>query len=89
EVEVGPLVGVLERIIRDGYGAVRYHFVIIDFLCRRLSGELCPGSDCARARWVPWNEVGTLPLTARLEEVLGRARQMVFTPSEGGLYLAP
>jgi len=90
EVEVGPLVGVLERIIRDEEGTVRYHFVILDFLCRRVAGELCPGSDCTRARWVPWEEVRTLPLTARLEEVLERARNMTFVPSgEDELHLAP
>src|SRR5690606_15931260 len=33
-VEVGPVVEVFDRIQRDEDGRVRYHFVLVDYLCR-------------------------------------------------------
>lgn len=38
-VEVAEMLGVYERVIRSDDGRVRYHFVMIDFLCRPVSGE--------------------------------------------------
>ena len=32
-VDVGPVIEVFDRIMRDPGGRVRYHFVLIDFLC--------------------------------------------------------
>src|SRR5438552_13789207 len=40
EVEVGPLVEVVNRIVRDPGGRVEYHFVIVDYLCRPIGGTL-------------------------------------------------
>ena len=44
-VEAGEVVEVYEPLIRDEKGKVRYHYVLIDFLCRYISGELKPESD--------------------------------------------
>ena len=46
-VEVGAVVEVLERIIRDAERRVRYHFVLVDYLCRASGGRLAAGSDAA------------------------------------------
>src|ERR1700741_4903837 len=34
-VEPGELLGVFERVIADDQGKMRYHYVLIDFLCQR------------------------------------------------------
>ena len=34
EVEVGPVVDVFDRILLDPERKVRYHYVLIDYLCR-------------------------------------------------------
>ena len=44
-VEVGPLVEVLDRIFRDDDGRVRFHYVLIDYVCRARGGRLGAGSD--------------------------------------------
>ena len=49
EVEVGPVVEVFDRILLDTEGRVRYHFVLIDYLCRPIGGRLVAGSDVADA----------------------------------------
>src|SRR5437899_234242 len=40
EVDVGPVVEVLDRIRVDADGRVRYHYVLIDYLCRPIGGTL-------------------------------------------------
>ena len=44
-VDVGPIVAVLDRIVPDAGGRTRYHFVLIDYLCRPTGGRLRAGSD--------------------------------------------
>jgi ADP-ribose pyrophosphatase YjhB (NUDIX family) len=45
------IVLVFDRILRDESG-VRYHYVIIDYRCEYLAGELRAGTDAAAAAWV-------------------------------------
>ena len=46
-VEVGPVVEVFDRIIRDDEGRVQFHYVLVDYLCRpdrrRAAGGLGRG----------------------------------------------
>src|SRR5580698_7086808 len=50
-VEPVELIELLDRIHREGE-PVRYHYVIADYLCRVVSGELLAGSDADAVRWV-------------------------------------
>jgi len=50
-VTPGPLVNVVERIVHDKQGAVRFHYVILDYVCYVSGGTLKSGSDAADARW--------------------------------------
>ena len=52
DVEVGPIVDVLDRIRPDPDGRVRFHYVLVDFLCRPLAGTLQCASDAEAAAWV-------------------------------------
>ena len=56
-VAPGLIVEVVDRIVRDDEGRVRYHYVLIDFLCSRVDGELRAGSDAEDAAWVPRSEL--------------------------------
>lgn len=69
-VEVGPLVEVFDRVHRDAAGRVRYHFVIVDFLCRPVGGTLRAGDDAADARWVARAEVAALGVNAHAAAVI-------------------
>ncbi len=50
-VTPGELLGVYDRLIRDGEGRARYHYVLIDFLCRQVSGELLAADDAVEVQW--------------------------------------
>lgn len=52
DVEPGPIVEVLDRIRRDDAGRARFHYVLIDFVCRVTGGALCCGTDADEAVWV-------------------------------------
>ena len=70
EVEPGEMLGIYERVIRDDDQRVRYHFVLIDFLCRRLSGDLKAGSDAADVRWFTGDELPALNLAYDANDVV-------------------
>lgn len=70
-VEPGEILGVYDRVVREN-GRVVYHYVLIDFLCRRLSGELCPGSDADEVRWFTSSEMENLKLPSDTAEVIAK-----------------
>ena len=61
-VRATELLGVFDRVVPDSDGSIVYHYVLIDFLCERLSGDLRAGADAAAARWFTPEEVRQLPL---------------------------
>jgi 8-oxo-dGTP diphosphatase len=69
EIEVGPMVEVLDRISRDAAGQVEHHFVLVDFTCRSTGGLLRCASDADDAEWVPLDrltEYGVAPVTVQV-----------------------
>jgi len=69
-VEPGELLGVFERVIADDQGKMRYHYVLIDFLCQRVAGELAAGDDADEVRWFRREELRGLELAQETEEVI-------------------
>lgn len=69
-VAVGEVLKVLDRIVRDPQGKVQFHYVLIDFLCRRLSGELRAGGDALEARWIGAEELAKFPIADSAAEVM-------------------
>jgi ADP-ribose pyrophosphatase YjhB (NUDIX family) len=75
-VEVGPVVEVLDRITHDDEGKVQYHFVLIDYLCWPIGGELRAGSDVAEAVLAEPSELAQFSLTEKALAVIERALEM-------------
>ena len=69
-VAVGEVLEVLDRIVRDPQGKVQFHYVLIDFSCRRLSGELRAGGDALEARWIGAEELARFPIADSAAEVM-------------------
>ena len=61
-VEPGELLGVYDRVLRDSEKRVQYHYVLIDFLCRPVAGDLAAASDAAEVRWFAREELAGLNL---------------------------
>jgi ADP-ribose pyrophosphatase YjhB (NUDIX family) len=69
-VEPGELLGVYDRVLRDADKRVQYHYVLIDFLCRRVAGDLAAASDAAEVRWFTREELPALKLAADTLDVI-------------------
>src|SRR6266849_3137254 len=69
-VETGELLGVYERVVHSEDGRVRYHYVLIDFLCREVAGNLKAGSDAADVRWFESTELDGLNLPFDTRDVI-------------------
>lgn len=85
DVEVGPIVDVFDRILRDEDGRVRYHFVLIDFLCRPIGGVLEAADDVSDARWVPMDGLVPYDLTEKAAAVIDLGRRLLETASPWNL----
>jgi 8-oxo-dGTP diphosphatase len=69
-IEPGDLLGVFDRVLRDDAGRTQYHYVLIDFLCRRIAGDPHAAGDAAEARWFTREDAGKLPLAKDTAEVI-------------------
>jgi 8-oxo-dGTP diphosphatase len=66
-VETVDIVQALDRISRDAEGRVRYHYVLIDFLCRIVGGSLACATDALEGRWASADDLdGLTPLTVEV-----------------------
>jgi 8-oxo-dGTP diphosphatase len=69
-VEPEDLLGVYDRVLRNPEQSVQYHYVLIDFLCRRVGGELQAASDAAEVRWFTLEELPALKLAEDTVDVI-------------------
>jgi 8-oxo-dGTP diphosphatase len=69
-VEPGELLGVYDRVLRNAEQRVQYHYVLIDFLCRRVAGDLSAASDAAEVKWFRREELPGLKLAADTLDVI-------------------
>jgi 8-oxo-dGTP diphosphatase len=71
-VRATDLLGVFDRIVPDPVVSdpvkpneqkcMLYHYVLIDFLCQRISGDVIAAGDAADARWFTPQEVAKISL---------------------------
>lgn len=79
-VRLAGLAGVVDRVIRDAAGRVRYHYVLIDYVAHPEDRAVRAGTDAAEARWVSIAELDRYDTTEGLADMIHRAAAM----SEGG-----
>jgi len=69
-VKAGPVVDVYENIWPDASGKTEFHYVLVDFLCELISGELQAGTDAAEARWITVEELDDLSLIGKTADAI-------------------
>jgi mutator protein MutT len=75
-VDVGAVIEVFDRILLDDERRVKYHFVLVDYLCHPLGGELRHGSDVDAAEFVAPSDLDAYRLTAKARSVIERALEL-------------
>lgn len=83
-VKTVGMVATLDRIVRDADGKVRFHYVLVDWLCAVQDESACDpvcGDDAMEARWVSRDEIPSAEydLGASTLDVIERALKMAET----------
>jgi 8-oxo-dGTP diphosphatase len=73
EVEAGEVLEVFDAIYRKPDGRIQYHYVLIDFACRLIGGELKAGADAVQAKWVSLEDLSDYPIAETAKKVITRA----------------
>jgi mutator protein MutT len=73
DIRVVDVAGVVDRIVHDGQGRVRYHYVLVDYLAYAASDRVVAGSDAAECRWVEPGRLHELEVTDGLGDMIARA----------------
>lgn len=76
-VDVGAVVEVFDRIVLDETRKVRYHFVLVDYLCRVAAGAPRSASDVTDIALARPDDLDTFGLAPKVVDVIARALGMV------------
>ncbi len=69
-------VAVFDRMVHDESGEVRFHYVLIDFLCRlqpESAANAIAGSDVLEVRWAALEELTSLGVADWSQQVIQKA----------------
>ena len=80
QVRIGEVAGILDRVVRDADGRIRYHWVLVDYVAFPESGTLGAATDVDDAQWVEVDDVPTFDTTDGLMDMIRRALAL----AEGG-----
>lgn len=70
------LVDVVDTIIPDVEGKIKYHYTLVDYMGQWLSGEPYPGDDAQEVRWVCLNEIDSFSLLDKTINIIQKAFTM-------------
>jgi ADP-ribose pyrophosphatase YjhB (NUDIX family) len=56
-IKAGEVLEVFDRIIPGADGRTQYHYVLVDFLCQVVRGDLRAGEDAAEVAWAGLDEL--------------------------------
>lgn len=70
QVELEDVIAVIDNVVRDKAGTVRYHYLIVDYLARPVGGSLQPGTDVSDARWVSLADLELLRVTDKAAAIV-------------------
>ena len=70
EIEIGGLAGIFQPIDRDDEGRIRYHYIVIDYWARHLSGQPIAQDDAADVAWADLAELPGFPMRTETRDVI-------------------
>jgi mutator protein MutT len=73
EIEPLAMFEIFERIMPDADARPEYHYVLIDYVCRVVGGQLGAASDVSKAAWVSEQNLREYRLTEGTLAVIERA----------------
>lgn len=73
EIELDKVINVMDDIVQDEKGSIRFHHVATYLLARYVSGEVHPGSDALEVRWVTREELDKIDMNPVVKKNMKRA----------------
>jgi len=70
DIEVLELINAFDMIDRDENGRIKYHYVLVDFLAKPVSGEEKPNAEVTEMKWVTHREAKAMDLTRTARRAL-------------------
>ena len=70
------LVDVVDAIIPDVEGKIKYHYTLVDYMGQWHSGDCRPGDDAQEVRWVRFNEISSYSLLEKTMNIIQKATAM-------------
>jgi ADP-ribose pyrophosphatase YjhB (NUDIX family) len=77
DVHPGAIIETFDRVHRDADGRIRYHFVIVDFVCESSEGDAVAGSDAEAVAWVTAEELDTYGVNPHAAAVIKKGLNLV------------
>jgi 8-oxo-dGTP diphosphatase len=56
-LELEYVADIVNKIIYDKAGRLKYHFIIVDYVTHQFEGTACAADDAAASRWCPFSEL--------------------------------
>jgi 8-oxo-dGTP diphosphatase len=78
EIEILGLIDVAETIDDETAGAKGFHFVLIEYAARMVSGEAVAASDAADATWAPIGQLANYPMWDVMRDIIARSETIAF-----------
>ena len=77
-VKVNPLllVDVVDTIIPDAEGKIKYHYTLVDYMGQWQTGDSRPGDDVQETSWVSLNELNSYSLLEKTMNIILKASEM-------------
>ncbi len=72
-IEPVEVIEIFERLIRDHAGRAEYHYILIDYLCDVVGGNLCAADDAGRAEWIARDNLAKYQITEGTVPVIEKA----------------
>ncbi|PYN37765.1 MAG: hypothetical protein DME01_04610 [Candidatus Rokuibacteriota bacterium] len=76
KIRIVDVAGVLDRVVKDDAGRVRYHYVLVDYLAYPDSLDVTAGDDAAEAQWFELGQLAELDTTQGLLDMIRRAEAL-------------
>jgi len=76
EVKVCSLIDVVDGIMTDDEGRVKYHYTLVDVVAESLEGEPVAADDAAAVGWFTLDDLPNLGLWTETERILRESARM-------------
>jgi ADP-ribose pyrophosphatase len=80
EIEVGEVVGILDNVVRDEQGRIRYHYAIVDFAAQHVTGDLDISDELMDAAWIEPREFDVYQVPGKARRILLAALDLYSVP---------